>query len=63
VQMLSKTQTELLHTNGAVAKSMNSWLPKPFGASRNPIGIRRSGEMLSKIRHMGKVILDKSETN
>jgi hypothetical protein len=47
VQILSKTQAELPHKDSAVAKDVNSWLPKPFGASTKS---RHSDHMLSKIQ-------------
>ena len=47
MQILSKTQAELPHIDSAVVKGVNSWPPKPFGASTKS---RHSDHMLSKIQ-------------
>jgi hypothetical protein len=56
VQILAKTQTELPHKDRAVAKGVNSWLPKPFGASTNQAF--RSHAVQDS--NTGKFIVDKS---
>lgn len=51
MQMLSKIQAELPPKIARCREGVNSWLPKPFGASSNPIETRRSDLMLSKIQY------------